>query len=41
VREGIEQKSYADVEPEVTRAAKALDRLTALVNAAAGELEPR
>jgi len=39
VREGIEQKWYADVEPEVARAAKALDRLTALVDAAAGELE--
>jgi N-acetylated-alpha-linked acidic dipeptidase len=41
VREGIEQKWYAEVEPEVTRAAKALERLTALVNAAAGELESR
>jgi N-acetylated-alpha-linked acidic dipeptidase len=41
VREGIEQKWYADVEPEVTRAAKAIDRLTALVDAAARELEAR
>jgi N-acetylated-alpha-linked acidic dipeptidase len=41
VREGIEQKWYADVEPEVARAAKAIDRLTALVDAAASELEPR
>ena len=40
VREGIEQKAYADVEPEVARAAKAIDRLTALVKAA-GELEAR
>ncbi len=41
VREGIEQKAYADVEPEVARAAKAIDRLTALVNAAAEDLEGR
>ena len=41
VREGIEQKWYAEVEPEVARAAKAIDRLTALVDAAAGELEAR
>ncbi len=41
VREGIEQKWYADVEPEVARAAKAIDRLTALIDAAAGELEAR
>jgi N-acetylated-alpha-linked acidic dipeptidase len=41
VREGIEQKWYADVEPEVARAAKAIDRLTALVDAAARELEAR
>jgi len=41
VRESIEQKWYGDVEPEVGRAAKAIDRLTALVNAAAGELEAR
>ena len=41
VREGIEQKAYAEVEPEVARAAKAIDRLTALVSAAAGELEAR
>jgi N-acetylated-alpha-linked acidic dipeptidase len=39
VRESIEQKWYADVEPEVARAAKAIDRLTVLVNAAASELE--
>jgi N-acetylated-alpha-linked acidic dipeptidase len=41
VRESIEQKAYADAEPEVVRAAKAIDRLTTLVNAAAGELEAR
>ncbi len=41
VREGVEQKAYAEVEPEAARAAKAIDRLTALVSAAAGELEAR
>jgi N-acetylated-alpha-linked acidic dipeptidase len=39
VREGIEHKLYADVEPEVVRAAKAIDRLTALVSSAAADLE--
>ena len=39
VREGIEQKRYAEAEKEVVRLAAALDKETALVNAAAGELE--
>jgi N-acetylated-alpha-linked acidic dipeptidase len=39
VREAIEQKQYAEAEKEITRAAKALDRESALVNAAAGDLE--
>ena len=39
VREGIEQKRYAEAEKEVLRVAAALDRETALVNAAAAELE--
>ena len=39
VREGIEQKRYAEAEKEVVRVAAALDRETALVNAAAAELE--
>ena len=39
VREGIEQKRYAEAEKEVVRLAAALDRETALVNAAAAELE--
>src|SRR5262245_4361781 len=39
VRESIEQKQYADAEKEIVRVAKALDRETALVNAAASELE--
>jgi N-acetylated-alpha-linked acidic dipeptidase len=41
VREGIEQKAYEDVEAEVVRAAKAIDRLTSLVQAAAADLEAR
>jgi N-acetylated-alpha-linked acidic dipeptidase len=41
VREGIEQKKYEDVEAEVVRAAKAIDRLTSLVHAAAADLEAR
>jgi N-acetylated-alpha-linked acidic dipeptidase len=39
VREGIEEKHYAEAETEAVRIAKALDRETALVNAAAGDLE--
>lgn len=39
VREGIEEKNYAEAEAEVVRLAKALDRETALVNAAAEDLE--
>ena len=39
VREGIEQKRYSEAESEAVRAAKALDRETALVLAAAAELE--
>ena len=39
VREGIEEKHYAEAEAEAVRIAKALDRETALVNLAAGELE--
>jgi N-acetylated-alpha-linked acidic dipeptidase len=39
VREGIEEKKYEEAEAEVLRLAKALDRETALVNAAAADLE--
>ena len=39
VREGIEQKRYAEAEKEVVRVAAAIDRETTLVNAAALELE--
>ena len=39
VREGIEQKQYMEAEAEVVRVAAALDRETALVAAAATELE--
>jgi N-acetylated-alpha-linked acidic dipeptidase len=39
VREGIEQKRYAEAEKEVARVAAAIDRETALVNAAAADLE--
>jgi N-acetylated-alpha-linked acidic dipeptidase len=38
VREGIEQRQYAEVDIEIARAAKMLDRETALVDAAAAEL---
>ncbi|MFN7916288.1 MAG: M28 family metallopeptidase [Vicinamibacterales bacterium] len=41
VREGIEQKRYAEAEKEAARLAAAIDRLTALVNDAAGMLERR
>lgn len=41
VREGIEQKRYAEAEKEAARLATAIDRLTALVNDAAGMLEKR
>jgi N-acetylated-alpha-linked acidic dipeptidase len=39
VREGIEEKKYDEAEAEVARLAKALDRETALLIAAAGDLE--
>jgi N-acetylated-alpha-linked acidic dipeptidase len=39
VRESIEQKQYTDAEKEIVRVAKALDRETALINAAAMDLE--
>ncbi|HXD72643.1 MAG TPA: transferrin receptor-like dimerization domain-containing protein [Vicinamibacterales bacterium] len=39
VREGIEDARYADAEREVTRAAAALTRLTALIHSAASDLE--
>src|SRR5262245_22921728 len=39
VRESIEQKEYADAEKEIVRVANALDRETALIKAAAGDLE--
>jgi N-acetylated-alpha-linked acidic dipeptidase len=39
VREGIEEKNYAEAESEAVRVAKALDRETALVTAAAEDLE--
>ena len=39
VREGIEEKNYSEAESEAVRVAKALDRETALVNAAAEDLE--
>ena len=38
VREGIEQRKYAEADAEIARAAKTLDRETALVDAAAAEL---
>ena len=38
VREGIEQQQYEEAEAEIARAAKALERETALVDAAAVEL---
>jgi N-acetylated-alpha-linked acidic dipeptidase len=39
VREGIEEKKYAEAEAEAVRVARALDRETDLVNAAAADLE--
>ena len=39
VREAIEQKHYDEAESEVVRIARALDRETALVMAAAAALE--
>ena len=39
VREGIEQKKYAEAEQEIVRVAKALDNESALIEAAARELE--
>jgi N-acetylated-alpha-linked acidic dipeptidase len=41
VREGIEQKAYAEAEREATRVAKALERETALIDAAAVDLEKK
>jgi N-acetylated-alpha-linked acidic dipeptidase len=41
VREGIEQGHYKDVDTEIARAAKMLEREAALVDAAAGALERR
>jgi N-acetylated-alpha-linked acidic dipeptidase len=41
VREALEQKSYAEAEREVVRVAKAIERVTALVDAAAADLEKR
>jgi N-acetylated-alpha-linked acidic dipeptidase len=39
VREAIEQRFYKDVEAEVARAARAIEREVALIDAAAGDLE--
>jgi N-acetylated-alpha-linked acidic dipeptidase len=39
VREAIEQKQFAEAESEVVRIARALDRETALIHAAAADLE--
>jgi hypothetical protein len=39
VREGIEEKQYAEAEAEGLRVARALDRETALIDAATAELE--
>jgi hypothetical protein len=41
VREAIEEKAYSEAEREIVRVAKALERETALVEAAAAELERR
>jgi N-acetylated-alpha-linked acidic dipeptidase len=41
VREALEQKSYAEAEREAVRVAKAIERVTALVDAAAADLEKR
>jgi N-acetylated-alpha-linked acidic dipeptidase len=40
VREGIEQKRYAEAEQEIVRVAKALEDESALIESAARELEP-
>ena len=39
VREAIEQKQYDSVEREVARAAQAIQRLSALIDAASDELQ--
>jgi N-acetylated-alpha-linked acidic dipeptidase len=39
VREGIEQKNYAEAEQEIVRVAKALDDESALIESAARELD--
>jgi N-acetylated-alpha-linked acidic dipeptidase len=39
VREAIEQKQWAEANSEIARVATVLDGETALINAAAGELE--
>ncbi len=39
VREGIEQKAYAEAEAEVVRVARAIDRETALIDAISADLE--
>jgi N-acetylated-alpha-linked acidic dipeptidase len=39
VREAIEQKNYAEAETEIARVARALDRATALIDAASSDLE--
>jgi N-acetylated-alpha-linked acidic dipeptidase len=39
VREGMEQKRYAEAEAQIVRVAAALDRETALIDAAAAEIE--
>jgi hypothetical protein len=39
VREGIEQKKYAEAEQEITRVAKALDQESELIDSAAEVLE--
>jgi len=41
VREGLEQKAYAEAEREVARVAKALEREAALIDAAAVDLEKK
>jgi N-acetylated-alpha-linked acidic dipeptidase len=41
VREGIEQKAYAEAEREVARVARALEREAALIDAAAADLEQK
>jgi len=41
VREGIEQKAYAEAEREVARVSKALEREAALIDTASVELEKR